>query len=66
MSGTDNLNDTTRKSLLGAAICGTTAFVGSVVGGPVGLAIGSAVGGAITAHFIGKCYHKIDSEFELS
>lgn len=54
MSGTEQLNKTVRKSLIGAGITGTCAGVGGLVGGPVGLAVGGAVGGLATATVLGK------------
>lgn len=54
MSGMDQLNNTVRKTVVGASITGVCAGVGALAAGPVGMAVGGAVGGAVSASVLGN------------
>lgn len=47
----ENMRVAVKESTKGAAICGSTCFVGGLLGGPIGLAVGGAIGGLGAAYF---------------
>lgn len=53
-SAMNNLLETIRKALTGAAVCGVGAFLGGLIGGPLGMGIGSAIGATISATVLRK------------
>lgn len=61
MSGTENLNQTIRKSILGGIICGIGGAIGGLIGGPIGIGIGGAVGGLISSRIFRKTFENWNS-----
>lgn len=64
----ENMRVAVKESTKGAAICGSTCFVGGILGGPIGLAVGGALGGLGAAYFAsGKLFFKFElAIFKLS